>query len=295
MSDIQISIDENAGFCWGVVRTLEIAEESVKENPDDNVKVLGQIIHNPHETKRLKDEGLETIDSLDGVNSSGKVIIRAHGEPPSTYEKAKKKNVEIIDATCPLVKRLQRRIKERHDEGWQIIILGKSRHAEVIGLQGVCDGEAIIVRSAEDALEKVDFGKKTILFSQTTMDKRTFRKIADALRNKFKEIYKDKTDDYFLAKDTICHFVSGREDNLKDFCEENDVIVFVAGRNSSNGRSLFNVCKSVKDKVFFIEDISEIDYDWFKGAGRIGISGATSTPQWYMKRVKEELKGRLSQ
>ncbi len=287
-----INIDESAGFCWGVVKTIESVEKDLKEKPGRDIYVLGQIIHNPREIERLENKGLQTIEhtnlgSLDKKDVD--VIIRAHGEPPETYNNLKKLGVTTIDATCPLVKNLQKRVKKYYEEGWKIVIFGKREHAEVIGLRGVCNDECIVVRSVDEALENVDCNKKTVLFSQTTMDKRTFYKIKEALERKFEEKCKGNCENMFTAKDTICQFVYGREEKLKNFAENHDIVLFVAGRKSSNGKSLYNVCKSVNNNTYFIENYEEIDTYWFKNAEKIGISGATSTPQWYMEKVKRKL------
>ncbi len=295
---MQINIDNNAGFCWGVVRTIEIAEKSLEEADNKNTYVLGQIIHNPKEAERLENIGLKSItrDDFKAIaNNGAKVIIRAHGEPPETYELAKELGIQIIDATCPLVTALQKRIKKHHQDGWQIVVFGKDEHAEVIGLKGVCNGDVVVIKSVEEALSKIDFNKKTILFSQTTMDKPTFYQIKEAIEKRVGELIDDgELKEQFLAKDTICHFVYGREDNLKEFSRVNDVVLFVAGKNSSNGKSLFHVCQTVNDKVYFIEDHSEINFDWLKDAQSVGITGATSTPQWYMELVREKIQERIS-
>lgn len=288
---MRITIDESSGFCWGVVRTIEIVEEILQK--ENNVFVLGNIIHNPREIERLEKKGLKTISHEDLSKIAAqkpKVIIRAHGEPPSTYLLAKKLGIELIDATCPLVTALQKRVKKFYKQGYQIVILGKKEHAEIIGIRGVCNDECIVVRSVEEAIEKVDLKRKTVLFSQTTMDKATFYKIKDVLeKHSIELINGSEIDKHFIAKDTICKYVADREDTLRKFASENDIIIFVAGRDSSNGRSLFKVCNSVNQNTYFIEDICEIDYSWLDNVENIGITGATSTPQWYLEKVKIEL------
>jgi 4-hydroxy-3-methylbut-2-en-1-yl diphosphate reductase len=289
-----VNIDENAGFCWGVVRTIDIVEKNLKKIRDNKIFILGQIIHNPKEVERLESKGLITINKEDFskiANQNAKVIIRAHGEPPETYKYAKEMGINIIDATCPLVKNLQKMVSKKYDQGWQIVVFGKKEHAEIKGLQGVCNNEIIVVSGVEEALEKVDFNKKSFLFSQTTMNRPTFYKIKNALEKKASSFINEGKllNDYFDSQDTVCHFVYGREDNLKKFCKTNDLILFVAGRNSSNGKSLYNVCKTVNDNIHFIEDYKEIDSSWFEGINTIGITGATSTPQWYMDLVKEKI------
>jgi 4-hydroxy-3-methylbut-2-enyl diphosphate reductase len=288
---MEINIDPSSGFCWGVVRTVEIAEETLQKEKDKDIYILGQIIHNPKETKRLEEKGLKTIyhEDLDKINpETSKVIIRAHGEPPSTYARAKSKGVEMIDATCPLVAALQNRVVKFYREGYQIVIYGKKDHAEVIGLRGVCNDECIVLKTVEEVPEKVDFTRKTVLISQTTMDKPTFNAIKEAIRNGVEDfVDAGEIKNQFVAKDTLCRAVYGREDKLKRFATDNDIIIFVAGRNSSNGKSLYKVCKTTNEKSYFIEDIAEIDLNWFENAKTVGITGATSTPTWYLREVKE--------
>jgi 4-hydroxy-3-methylbut-2-enyl diphosphate reductase len=288
-----ISIDENSGFCWGVVRTVEIAEKTLSENHDGNVYILGEIIHNPKEVERLERMGLKTINhehlaDLKGENV--KVLIRAHGEPPSTYQKAKELGIELIDATCPLVTALQNRVKRFYDEGYQIVILGKPHHPEIIGLRGVCNDECVVIQSEEEALEKVDFTRKTIFLSQTTMSKEKFHRIRQMLESKVKEIHSfENYKEQLVVKDTLCRAVIGREDNLRKFAQENDVVIFVAGRNSSNGKNLFGICCQANPNSYFIEEIAELKPEWFRGVQKVGITGATSTPRWYMEEVKKAI------
>ena len=288
-----INIDENSGFCWGVVRTVEIAEKTLSESHDGNVYILGEIIHNPKEVERLEQMGLKTINhehlaDLKGENV--KVLIRAHGEPPSTYQKAKELGIELIDATCPLVTALQNRVKRFYDEGYQIVILGKLHHPEIIGLRGVCNDECVVIQSEEEALEKVDFTRKTIFLSQTTMSKEKFHRIRQMLESKVKEIHSfENYKEQLVVKDTLCRAVIGREDNLRKFAQENDVVIFVAGRNSSNGKNLFGICCQANPNSYFIEEIAELKPEWFRGVQKVGITGATSTPRWYMEEVKKAI------
>ena len=287
---MKITIDQHAGFCWGVVRTIDIAEEELRE--DAKLYSLGSIIHNPLEVKRLADEGLETITHDDfGRLQGAKVLIRAHGEPPATYELAKKHGVTLIDATCPVVTKVQERLRKFHDKGYQIVIFGKKDHAEVIGLVGHIRNEAVVIKSVEE-ISKVDLSKKTVLFSQTTMDKPTFYEIAQVLKEKIAEFevgtFEEAAID-FHAKDTICGQVSGRDKKLRAFAGENDVMIFVAGRNSSNGKVLYDICKDANANTYFVEDEKEIRREWFDNKTSIGISGATSTPQWLMERIKDSI------
>jgi len=297
--DMEITIDRYSGFCWGVVRTVVIAEESLDQF--EQVYVLGHIIHNPKEIQRLEDKGLQTITVHDfpriaeeakQLGKQPKVLIRAHGEPPETYRKALELGIEIIDATCPVVTKLQERVRKFYDQGYQIVIFGKKDHAEVLGVRGVCNDKCIVVMTVDEALEHVNLDTKTVLFSQTTMDRPTFVLIKEALQSRIKDLIIDSMEGIateFHAKDTICGQVSGREDMLKKYASDHDCILFVAGKASSNGKVLYDVCREVNPRTYFIEDISEIQEEWFSNAQSIGITGATSTPQWYMNHVKEHL------
>lgn len=287
---MEVQIDKYAGFCWGVVRAIDFAENSLADS--QKIYSLGDIIHNTMEVRRLNNLGLETItsDDFDKIEKGSKILIRAHGEPPSTYKKARDLGLEIIDATCPVVTKVQERIRKFLDKNYQIVIFGKKDHAEVIGLRGVTDDKAIVILSLEEALEKVDFQKPTVLFSQTTMDKETFAQIANALKEKCNELVVSSMEDTaidFLAKDTICGQVSGREKKLREFSRANDVIIFTAGKKSSNGKILFNIAKEENEKTYFVESKEEIDLNWFQNVKTIGITGATSTPHWVMKEIKE--------
>ncbi len=290
---MEVTIDPSAGFCWGVVRTVEIAEETLQNEADKEIYILGQIIHNPKETKRLEDKGLKTISppELNKINArNAKVLIRAHGEPPTTYEKAAQLGVELIDATCPLVTALQNKVSKFYQDGWQIVIFGKKDHAEVIGLRGVCNDECVVIRTVDEVQDNVDFTKKTVLISQTTMDKPTFFEIKKEIeKNILKMFAPTELKQRFIAKETQCRAVYGREDKLIRFANDNDLLIFVAGRNSSNGKSLYKVCKRTNDKSFFIEDIDEIEESWFANVDKVGVTGATSTPTWYMEAVKKHI------
>lgn len=295
---MNVTIDKFSGFCWGVVRTVQIAEDQLaNRGPDSkrNVYVLGHIIHNPKEIQRLADKGLETITVEDFprlAHSGAKVIIRAHGEPPETYRKAWEHGIEIVDATCPVVTKLQERVRKFWDQGYQVVIFGKKDHAEVLGVRGVVRDECVVVKSVKDALDNVQLDRKTVLFSQTTMDRPTFLEIRDALKGRISELIVDTMEEIateFHVKDTICGQVSGREAQLAAFAQRNDVIIFVAGRASSNGKVLFDVAHAANPRTYFVESLEEIDPAWLEGAENVGISGATSTPQWYMEEVRESL------
>ena len=294
---MQVTIDHSSGFCWGVVRTVQIAEDQLEATrAERNVYVLGHIIHNPKEIERLAAKGLKTItvDEFPQLaNSGAKVIIRAHGEPPETYRRAWEHGIELVDATCPVVTKLQERVRKFYDQGYQVVIFGKKNHAEVLGVRGVVRDDCVVVKTVDEALDDVDLTKKTVLFSQTTMDRPTFQAIRDALKERVSELVVDTMEEIateFHAKDTICGQVSGRENQLADYARQNDVIIFVAGRASSNGKVLFNVAKAANERTHFIEDITELDPDWLEGANSVGISGATSTPQWFMEEVAQAIR-----
>ncbi|MCS6965734.1 MAG: 4-hydroxy-3-methylbut-2-enyl diphosphate reductase [Candidatus Kapabacteria bacterium] len=286
---MQVQVDPHAGFCWGVVRTIQIAEASLQQGLP--VYVLGHIIHNPREVERLERLGLHTITHEQlpqAVQDGARVLIRAHGEPPSTYQKAWELGVELIDATCPIVAKLQERVRKFYLQGYQIVIFGKAEHPEMIGVRGVCEDQCVIVRTVEEALRRVDFSRPTVLFSQTTMDKKAFAELASALRQRLQELVVEDPERIvgeFHAKDTICGQVAGREQHLREFAATHDVVVFVAGRASSNGRVLYEVCRSVNPRTYFIESVDELEPCWFADAERVGVTGATSTPQWYMQEV----------
>ncbi len=295
---MKVTVDKSAGFCWGVVRTVDIAESELKSlEKGQELYCLGDIIHNPMEIKRLEDEGLKTITHADLPKiKNGKVLIRAHGEPPETYAWARQLGIELIDATCPVVWKVQQRLKKFYDQGFQVVIYGKRDHAEVIALVGQTDGKAIVIKSLEE-ISKVDLTRKTVLFSQTTMDKETFYKLRDEFKRRITEIIVDSFDEEaqeFHAKDTICGQVFGRDKKLRDFANQNDIMIFVAGKNSSNGKVLYHICQEANPRTYFVEVESELRPEWFEGVETVGISGATSTPQWLMERVKVKIEEMFS-
>jgi 4-hydroxy-3-methylbut-2-enyl diphosphate reductase len=289
---MKVTVDKSSGFCWGVVRAINFAENELGES--QKLYSLGDIIHNPMEIQRLKEKGLETISHADLAKiKDAKVLIRAHGEPPETYRAARELGIELIDATCPVVTRVQERIRKYYNDGFQIVIYGKKEHAEVIGLVGQTNREAVVVKSMEE-IHKIDFMRKTVLFSQTTMDKATFYRIKDELERRIKELVVESFEENaldFHARDTICGQVSGRDRKLRLFAQENDVMIFIAGRNSSNGKVLYQICKEANPRTYFVEAEAEIQPEWFNGIERVGITGATSTPQWLMERVKGFIEG----
>jgi 4-hydroxy-3-methylbut-2-en-1-yl diphosphate reductase len=291
---MKITVDKFSGFCWGVVRTIEIAEQELAEGKD--LYSLGEIIHNPMEIERLGKKGLKTISGKDLDQLRGAtVLIRAHGEPPETYKRAEELGITIVDATCPVVTKVQERIRKFYLEGFQVVIFGKKDHAEIVGLVGQTNGEAVVVKSVED-LADVKIDRKTVLFSQTTMDKPTFQKIKEELRKRVQSLVVDMFEDEaleFHAKDTICGQVSGRDKKIREFARSNDVVVFVAGRHSSNGKVLYEIVRSENPRTFFVEDVPELRDEWFQGAETVGITGATSTPQWLMEKVKHTIEQRV--
>jgi 4-hydroxy-3-methylbut-2-en-1-yl diphosphate reductase len=288
---MNIVIDPYSGFCFGVVYAIQKAEEELDKS--GKLYCLGDIVHNNKEVDRLKSRGLEIIDheALKSLHDC-KVLIRAHGEPPETYELALKNNIELIDASCPVVLKLQNRVRTSFDqveEDGQVVIYGEPGHAEVNGLVGQTGGKAIIIRSEED-LHLVDFTKPITLFSQTTKSSTGFFKIQQLIREKSNHAMESEiTDEFLSSNDTICRQVSNREPQLKKFAANFDVIVFVSGKKSSNGKALFDVVHAVNPQSFFVSDASEIDASWFKNAQNVGICGATSTPMWLMENVKDYL------
>ena len=291
MSELKINIDPKSGFCFGVVYAIEMAENILKQ--DNKLYCLGDIVHNNREVDRLNNLGLEIIDHkrLTELNNC-KVLIRAHGEPPSTYEIALKNNIELLDASCPVVLKLQHQIKEGYETikkiDGQVIIYGKEGHAEVTGLVGQTNGEAIIVTTKED-ISKIDFEKSIYIYSQTTKSPKAFQDLVDEIKKKLIALGKD-VDLKFVVHDTLCRQVSGREPQLKTFASENDVIVFVSGTKSSNGKMLFLSCKEQNKQSYFVSDTKEIDENWFKNSNSVGICGATSTPRWLMDEVADHIK-----
>jgi 4-hydroxy-3-methylbut-2-en-1-yl diphosphate reductase len=287
---MKVTVDKSSGFCWGVVRTVDIAEKELLTG--EKLYSLGDIIHNPVEIERLKSEGLETVTHDDLAKLPGaKILIRAHGEPPETYRRAQELGITLIDATCPVVAKVQERIHRFYNDGYQVVIFGKIEHAEVIGLVGQTNGEAIVIKSL-DEIDKVKMDRKTVLFSQTTMDKPTFYSLKEELSKKIKELIVDSMEEFaieFLAKDTICGQVFGREKKIREFAAANDLVIFVAGRHSSNGKVLYDIVQSVNTHIHFVENVQELQMEWFEGIETVGITGATSTPQWLMEKMKERI------
>lgn len=288
---MKIEIDQKSGYCFGVEFAIQMAEDELADSGE--LYCLGDIVHNNMEVERLHAKGLKIIDhkDLDKIKDC-KVLIRAHGEPPETYKTAIKNNLELIDASCPVVLKLQNRIKHSYDqsikEEGQIVIYGKEGHAEVIGLTGQTNNEAIIVTTEAD-LAKIDFTKPIELYSQTTKSTKGFYEIKALIEDRLKHTSGTMLVQDFKANDSICRQVSNREPHLKEFSETHDVIIFVAGRKSSNGKALYNVCLAINQRSYFIENENELDFSWFKYSDSVGICGATSTPGWLMEAIKQKI------
>lgn len=290
---MEVSIDKNSGYCFGVEFAIKMSEDEMENQ--EPLYCLGDIVHNDMEVKRLKAKGLVVIDrdQLQTL-SNCKVLIRAHGEPPETYRLAIENNIELIDASCPVVLKLQHRVKNAFDkmerEDGQIVIYGKKGHAEVIGLTGQTLEKAIVVMGDAD-LEKIDFHRPVTLFSQTTKSTKGFYALSEKIEGKIKEAKGELSALDFNSNDSICRQVSNREPQLQRFALENDVILFVSGKKSSNGKALYQVCLAENPRSYFIENEEEIDMDWLKDGDRVGICGATSTPMWLMEQVKTFVSG----
>ena len=283
---MEVTIDKNSGYCFGVEFAIQMAEDEMKEG---NLYCLGDIVHNSMEVQRLNKKGLKVIDREDLAEiKNSKVLIRAHGEPPETYELALKNNIELVDASCPVVLKLQNRVKLAYDKmeqsDGQIVIYGKTGHAEVIGLTGQTDNNAIIVMEEAD-LDQIDFSRPVTLFSQTTKSTKGFYHIKDKIEKRIQQAKGSFQELDFNANDSICRQVSNREPQLKKFAEEMDVIIFVSGKKSSNGKALYGICKLQNERSYFVENEFEVDLSWFKETDQVGICGATSTPMWLMENV----------
>lgn len=281
---MKIEIDNGSGFCFGVTTAIKKVEEELKKN-NGELYCLGDIVHNGMECERLKNMGLITINHDDLQNLHGKkVLLRAHGEPPTTYRTASDNGIEIVDATCPVVLQLQKRIRTQYQEkpDAQIVIFGKSGHAEVLGLVGQTNGSAIVIQHFEDA-KNLDFSRDIYLYSQTTKSLDEFGRIIEYIREHI------SPDAHFESFDTICRQVANRMPNISKFASRHDLILFVSGRKSSNGKVLFNECHKINTNSYQIESEKEIDKEWLKGIETIGICGATSTPKWLMEQCRDKV------
>lgn len=282
---LKIEIDNGSGFCFGVTTAIQKAEEELAKGTQ--LYCLGDIVHNGMECERLRQMGLITIDHEQMARLHDvKVLLRAHGEPPSTYELARRNHIEIIDATCPVVLKLQQRIKKQYDsnevQSSQIVIFGKKGHAEVLGLVGQTHSDAIVIEKF-DEVAKLDFSRDIYLYSQTTKSLDEFHRIIEYIQS---HIAPNAT---FRSFDTICRSVANRMPNISQFAARHDLILFVCGRKSSNGRVLFNECLRVNPNSHLIEGPEEIAPEWLKGIGSVGICGATSTPKWLMEQCRDAL------
>ncbi len=287
---MKIEIDKNSGFCFGVVKAIEIAESELKV--DKKLYCLGDIVHNGAEVKRLEKIGLITINHEEFKKlKNTKVLLRAHGEPPETYEIAKQNNIKLIDASCPIVLNLQKKIHKSYSEileiEGQIIIYGKQGHAEVVGLLGHTNNKGIVVSEVDD-LNKIDFLKPVSIFSQTTKSSSGYQKIIDELKIRMKKV-QGKDEISFISHASTCRQVSTRDVHLVEFAKKHDIIIFVSGKKSSNGKLLYEVCKEQNNRSYFISNAEELKKIWFNETDSVGICGATSTPEWLMKKVGSEI------
>jgi 4-hydroxy-3-methylbut-2-enyl diphosphate reductase len=284
---MNVIIDKFSGFCFGVVHAIEAAERELAES--NQLYCLGDIVHNGMEVKRLVDKGLKIISHEEFTALSDcKVLIRAHGEPPETYRIAKENNITLIDASCPIVLKLQNKIRKGYEDmmavNGQIVIYGKLGHAEVNGLVGQTDNTAIVVDKDED-IEKIDFSRPLRLYSQTTKSIDGLARVTEIITERIKKQNQNQDGFDFISNDTICRQVSNRSKELKNFSMNFEVIIFVSGKKSSNGIFLFNLCKSVNDRTYLVSEPSEIDKNWFINVENVGICGATSTPMWLMEQI----------
>lgn len=278
---MKIEIDDKSGFCFGVVRAISEAESALREG---RVCSLGDVVHNRMEVQRLERLGLRTVahEEIASLPKDCRLLVRAHGEPPATYALARKHGIEIIDATCPVVAALQKKVVRAHEamraEGGQVVILGKRGHAEVVGLTGQVAEPTIVIEGEAD-LNRIDFTRPIYFLSQTTQSVALFEELCEQMRRRLPSA------DMLTADDTICRRVSSREGHLREFAAKYDAVIFVCGRKSSNGRVLFDICRSVNPHSYNIEEPTELQAEWFASAASVGVCGATSTPKWLMRDV----------
>lgn len=285
---MRIEIDDKSGFCFGVVRAITEAEKALAEG--GTVYSLGDIVHNRIEVQRLERLGLHTVTHDEMPRLAGcRLFIRAHGEPPTTYARARELGIDLIDATCPVVARLQTRVVRAHElmrpVGGQVVILGKRGHAEVVGLTGQVDAPTIVIEGPQD-LDAIDFARPVYFLSQTTQSIALFEQLCDEMRRRAADPAQVR------IEDTICRQVANREEHLEAFARRFDVVIFVCGRKSSNGKVLFEVCRRANAATYNIEEAAELEPQWFAGAASVGICGATSTPKWLMQQVADAV-GRI--
>lgn len=290
---MSVVIDDNAGFCFGVVKAIAAAEEQLSSS--NSLYCLGDIVHNNAEVQRLSQMGLHVIDHDAMDKLPGKtVLIRAHGEPPSTYHLAERRGIKLIDATCPIVLALQKKVRDGYEEmqsvGGQVVIFGKKGHAEVIGLNGQANNSAIIVSTPDD-IESIDFSRPIRLYSQTTKSREDYSKLIENIKASIARQSDGSTvgADFFVAYNTICSRVANRATQLEEFAKGVDVVIFVSGANSSNGHYLYEYCRNVQQNTYMISSPDELVKEWINGKEKIGITGATSTPRWLMEEVRRRI------
>jgi 4-hydroxy-3-methylbut-2-enyl diphosphate reductase len=288
---MKVEIDRRSGFCFGVIKAIKSAESELQDAPQ--LYCLGDIVHNGEEVKRLETMGLKSISKEEYFKLKDcKVLIRAHGEPPETYEHAEKNNIELIDATCPVVITLQERVRGSYltnqPQNGQIVIYGKNGHAEIVGLSGQTNYSAIVLENKDD-IQKIDPARPVSLYSQTTKRIEDFYEIAEAVKEHVNPGLRVD------IKDTICRQVSNRVPHLKKFAQNYDMVLFVAGEKSSNGRYLFSICNEENPKSYLIAHVEDIQMEWFDNVESVGICGATSTPNWLMEKVQEWITAKFNQ
>jgi 4-hydroxy-3-methylbut-2-enyl diphosphate reductase len=286
---MEVEVDTKSGFCFGVQNAVEIAEQALAAG--EKVFSLGPIVHNDKEVERLRSLGLQSVNHEQFSRLTNcRVLIRAHGEPPLTYRIAEENQINIIEATCPIVRKLQIRIrtawKKAREENGQIVVFGKPGHAEVVGLLGQINNEGILVSGIGD-LDKIDYGRPVSLFSQTTMGIKDYNTIADEISHRMQMHGDADPSDKLKVNHTICGQVSNREPHLKEFAKRHEIIIFVSGRESSNGKMLYSVCKNINPDTYFVSSAEEIEKSWFEGKKSVGICGATSTPKWLIEKIRD--------
>ncbi len=289
---MQIDIDRQSGFCFGVVKAIDRAEKYLSFQNKNALFCLGDIVHNQIEVDRLKQSGLIIVNHQDIKNIfNTRLLIRAHGEPPETYDICKKNHIQIIDATCPVVLNLQKKIRkfyQKEKSNTQILIYGKKGHAEVNGLIGQTRGEAIVIESDFRNLEKVDFSKPVKLFSQTTQNNKKYELLQQTIREKIQQEAPENLPNFEVFQ-TICGQVSNRGLEIAKFATNHEVVIFVSGKKSSNGKYLFEICRQHNLRSHFVSEPEDIQTNWFKGAKTTGICGATSTPMWLMEKIAQKI------
>lgn len=288
---MKVEIDSNSGFCFGVVRAISLAEEALQRD-GSQIYSLGDIVHNRKEVQRLEEMGLRRATHEDMEQMAGcRLFVRAHGEPPTTFQRAKELGIDVVDATCPVVAALQQRVIKARDRmkplGGQVAILGKRGHAEVVGLTGQIAEPIVVIEGVED-LALLDYERHIYLLSQTTQSVALFHQIVEEIRRRLPH------EEMLVAEDTICRRVANREKLLKEFAARHDVIVFVCGKKSSNGKVLYEVCREVNEQAYNIEEAAELKREWFLNCRSVGICGATSTPLWLMEEVARRIEEEFS-